>query len=215
MHDEVAEAFAVGPIPLPREPRLAMNWRAPDALSADPIRGARLPGCVVSRPERDQRMYQAAQPPRVGARASPGGPPAEDRLHDRCDQGGQGECDQQGERDRDLHRAIASAWKIAAGTPFPSARGGCMRSRLRGGARMSDERKLSRRGLVKGTGLAASAAVLLGGAEGRQARGRAQKLGSGAVENFLNVNGLDRRVSGEPRATLASGLRGQFHLTGN
>src|SRR2546428_4224387 len=214
MHDEVAEALAVRHIALLLEAPLAMEWRAPDDLSADPIRGARLPGCVVSRPERDQRMYQAAQPPRVGARAAPGGPAAEDRLHDRCDQGGQGECDQQGERDRDLHRAIASAWKIAAGTPFPSARGGCMRSRLRGGARMSDERKLSRRGFVKGTGLAASAAVLLEGAEGKQPRGRAKKLGPGAVEISLKVNGVDRRVSVEPRATLASVLRDQFHLTG-
>src|SRR3989442_1651351 len=89
-----------------------------------------------------------------------------------------------------------------------------MRSRLRGGARMSDEGKLSRRGFVKGTGLAASAAVLLEGAEGKQPRGRAKKLGPGAVEISLKVNGVDRRVSVEPRATLASVLRDQFHLTG-
>jgi len=79
---------------------------------------------------------------------------------------------------------------------------------------MSDERKLSRRGFVKGTGLAASAAVLLEGAEGKQPRGRAKKLGPGAVEISLKVNGVDRRVSVEPRATLASVLRDQFHLTG-
>src|SRR5439155_1095978 len=68
-----------------------IGWCPPHDLSADPVRGARLPGCVVSRTERDQRVHQPAQPPRVGARASPGGAPAEDRLHDRCDHGGQSE----------------------------------------------------------------------------------------------------------------------------
>src|SRR5256886_11258599 len=48
--------------------------------------------------------------------------------------------------ERELHRAVATTWKTAV---FPSARGGCIRSRLRGGAGMSDERKLSRRGFVK------------------------------------------------------------------
>jgi len=56
--------------------------------------------------------------------------------------------------------------------------------------------------------------LLLEGAEGKQPRGRAKKLGPGAVEISLKVNGVDRRVSVEPRATVASVLRDQFHLTG-
>src|SRR5205814_8237486 len=125
----------------------ASGWDSPLLLSADPVVAPRLPGRIVPRTERDQRMYQAAQPPRVGERASPGGAPAEDRLDDGCDHDGQSERKEQRERERELHRAVATTWKTAV---FPSARGGCIRSRLRGGAGMSDERKLSRRGFVKG-----------------------------------------------------------------
>src|SRR2546430_12700942 len=64
--------------------------------------------------------------------------------------------------ERELHRAVATTWKTAV---FPSARGGCIRSRLRGGAGMSDERKLSRRGFVKGAGMAAATPVQLEGVE--------------------------------------------------
>ena len=42
---------------------------------------------------------------------------------------------------------------------------------------MSDETKLTRRGFVKGAGLAASAAVLLEGAAGKRPQGKAKKLG--------------------------------------
>ena len=79
---------------------------------------------------------------------------------------------------------------------------------------MSDETKLTRRGFVKGAGLAASAAALLEGAGGKQPRGKARKLGPGEVEISLRVNGVDRRISVEPRQTLASVLRDRLHLTG-
>ncbi len=79
---------------------------------------------------------------------------------------------------------------------------------------MSDEVKLSRRGFVKGAGLAAGAAALLEGAAGKEEQGRARKLGPGAVDVTIRVNGKDHRVAVEPRATLASVLRDQLHLTG-
>ena len=79
---------------------------------------------------------------------------------------------------------------------------------------MSDQTKLSRRGLIKGAGIAASAAALLEGAGGKQAPGRARKLGPGEVQITLRINGVDRRVQVEPRATLASVLRDQLGMTG-
>ena len=81
---------------------------------------------------------------------------------------------------------------------------------------MSDETKLSRRGFVKGAGVVASAAALLEGAAARQQEqaGGARRLGPGAVEISLRVNGTDRRLRVEPRATLASVLRDEMHLTG-
>src|SRR4051812_28229627 len=79
---------------------------------------------------------------------------------------------------------------------------------------MSDEAKLSRRGFVKGAGLAAGAAALLEGAGGKEPQGRAHKVGPGEVEVTLRVNGANRRVLVEPRATLVSVLRDQLHLTG-
>src|SRR5207244_10595327 len=66
----------------------------------------------------------------------------------------------------------------------------------------------------KGGGMAASAAALLEGADGEKTPGRAQKLGPGAVGISLNVNGEERSVQVEPRATLVSVLRDQLHLTG-
>ena len=80
---------------------------------------------------------------------------------------------------------------------------------------MSDETKLSRRGFVKGAGIAGAAAALLEGAGGKPAAGgRSRKLGPGPVEISLQVNGADHRLLVEPRATLASVLRDQLHLTG-
>src|SRR3954465_7670491 len=79
---------------------------------------------------------------------------------------------------------------------------------------MSAGARLSRRGCVEGAGLAAGAAALLEGAAGKQPAGHATKAGPGAVEIALRVNGVERRVMVEPRATLASVLRDQVHLTG-
>ena len=73
------------------------------------------------------------------------------------------------------------------------------------------ETKIGRRGFVKGVGLAGSAAALL---EGAGKPGGARTLGPGAVEISLNVNGEERRVHVEPRATLVSVLRDELHLTG-
>ncbi len=79
---------------------------------------------------------------------------------------------------------------------------------------MADETKLTRRGFVKGAGLAVGAAALLEGADGTQKHGRSRTLGPSPVEISLRVNGVDRRVLVEPRATLVSVLRDQLHLTG-
>ena len=79
---------------------------------------------------------------------------------------------------------------------------------------MSDQTKLSRRGFVKGAGIAASAAALLEGATKEKPPGGAATFGPGAVGISLNVNGEERRVQVEPRATLVSVLRDQLHLTG-
>ena len=76
---------------------------------------------------------------------------------------------------------------------------------------MSDETRFGRRGFVKGAGLAAGAAALL---EGAAKPGGAARLGPGAVPVVLRVNGVDKRVQIEPRATLVSVLRDQLHLTG-
>ncbi|MFN2547589.1 MAG: molybdopterin-dependent oxidoreductase [Myxococcales bacterium] len=76
---------------------------------------------------------------------------------------------------------------------------------------MSDQTKLTRRGFVKGAGVAASAAALLEGATKERPPAR---FGPGAVSISLNVNGEERRLQVEPRATLVSVLRDQLHLTG-
>lgn len=77
---------------------------------------------------------------------------------------------------------------------------------------MSDV-KLSRRGFFKGAGLAAGAAALLDGSAQADEAG-AKTLGPGAVEATLLINGEEKRVRVEPRATLASVLRDDLGLTG-
>jgi xanthine dehydrogenase YagT iron-sulfur-binding subunit len=79
--------------------------------------------------------------------------------------------------------------------------------------------KVSRRGFLKGAGVsAASAALLDGGIAGAaEAGARANEpkvVGPGAVPVTLNVNGQDRRVNIEPRATLAQVLRDELGMTG-
>jgi xanthine dehydrogenase YagR molybdenum-binding subunit len=81
---------------------------------------------------------------------------------------------------------------------------------------MSDEKlKITRRGFVKGAGVLTGAAALLGDAmEASGAAGQARKLGPGAVQIELTVNGERHRLQVEPRATLASVLRDDLGLTG-
>ena len=79
---------------------------------------------------------------------------------------------------------------------------------------MSDETKLSRRGFVKGAGIAAGAAALLETTGGAARAGGSRKLGPQAIEVTLEVNGAKRKLQVEPRATLASVLRDQLHMTG-
>jgi len=78
-----------------------------------------------------------------------------------------------------------------------------------------DKLKITRRGFVKGAGVLTGAAALLGDAmEASAAGGQAGKLGPGAVQIELAVNGERHRLSVEPRATLASVLRDDLGLTG-
>jgi aerobic-type carbon monoxide dehydrogenase small subunit (CoxS/CutS family) len=78
---------------------------------------------------------------------------------------------------------------------------------------MSNESKLSRRGLFKGVGLAAGAAALLEGAGGDRP-GQLRRFGPGPVELPLEVNGEPRLVKVEPRDTLVHVLRDGLGLTG-
>src|SRR6266852_203506 len=69
---------------------------------------------------------------------------------------------------------------------------------------MSDEKlKITRRGFVKGAGVLTGAAALLGDPlEASAAAGQARKLGPGAVQIELTVNGERHRLAVEPRTTL-------------
>jgi len=81
---------------------------------------------------------------------------------------------------------------------------------------MSDEKlKITRRGFVKGAGVLTGAAALLGDTvEASAAAGQARKLGPGAVQIELTVNGERHRLAVEPRTTLAGALRDDLGLTG-
>lgn len=82
---------------------------------------------------------------------------------------------------------------------------------------------ISRRGFLKGAGVAAAGTALLEGAQvfTREAaaatRGEhdgVKELGPGAVPVTLNVNGKEQTIHLEPRTTLADALRVQMGLTG-
>ncbi|MES2220160.1 MAG: (2Fe-2S)-binding protein [Acidobacteriota bacterium] len=82
---------------------------------------------------------------------------------------------------------------------------------------------ISRRGFLKGAGVAAAGTALLEGAQvfTREAaaatRGEhhgVKELGPGAVPITLNVNGKERTTQLEPRTTLADALRIHMGLTG-
>jgi len=81
---------------------------------------------------------------------------------------------------------------------------------------MSDDKlKITRRGFVKGAGVLGGAAALFGDpTAGSAAAGQARKLGPGAVQIDLTVNGERHRLSVEPRTTLATVLRDELGLTG-
>ena len=74
---------------------------------------------------------------------------------------------------------------------------------------------ISRRSFLKGTGVAATGAtVLQTGLLGYAAEMPSRVIGPGATTINLNVNGVAKRVSVEPRTTLAEVLRDELHFTG-
>src|SRR4051794_13063190 len=81
---------------------------------------------------------------------------------------------------------------------------------------------LSRRGFMKGAGVSAAGVALLEGcaealerdATKAKALAEPKVVGPGAVPVTLNINGQPRRVSVEPRTTLADTLRDELELTG-
>jgi len=74
---------------------------------------------------------------------------------------------------------------------------------------------ISRRSFLKGTGVAATGATVLNsGLLGYAAETPSHVIGPGATSIALNVNGVAKRVSLEPRTTLAEALRDELHLTG-
>jgi xanthine dehydrogenase YagT iron-sulfur-binding subunit len=79
--------------------------------------------------------------------------------------------------------------------------------------------KTSRRGFLKGVGLAAGATAVLPNlsfAEGEsQATAGLKELGRGAREITLTVNGLPNKITVEPRTTLLEALRTKLDLTGS
>jgi xanthine dehydrogenase YagT iron-sulfur-binding subunit len=77
----------------------------------------------------------------------------------------------------------------------------------------------SRRDFLRGSGVAAAAAVLTGQAatplsQAEAAQEAGPKVLSGQVEISLRVNGQDRKVTVEPRCTLLDTLRNRLDVTG-
>jgi xanthine dehydrogenase YagT iron-sulfur-binding subunit len=74
---------------------------------------------------------------------------------------------------------------------------------------------LSRRGFLKGAGVAAAGAAIADGSlEALAAEERSRLLGPSAVPVTLKVNGADKKLILEPRTTLAEALRIHADLTG-
>ena len=74
---------------------------------------------------------------------------------------------------------------------------------------------ISRRSFLKGAGVAATGtAVLNSGLLGQASETPSQVIGPDATSIALNVNGTLKRISVEPRTTLAEALRDELHLTG-
>ena len=87
-----------------------------------------------------------------------------------------------------------------------------------------DPSRLSRRGFIKGAGVSAAGAALLEGCtstlEQHAVKSKAatpaqpKVVGPGPVQMTLTINGQPRKVSPEPRTTLADVLRDELELTG-
>jgi xanthine dehydrogenase YagT iron-sulfur-binding subunit len=80
-----------------------------------------------------------------------------------------------------------------------------------------DRGAVSRRGLLKGAGLAAASGALLRGTEAfakEAADGAVRVQGPGAVKVALQVNGAAQELNVEPRVTLLEALRLDLDLTG-
>ena len=74
---------------------------------------------------------------------------------------------------------------------------------------------ISRRSFLKGAGVAATGtAVLNSGLLGQASEAPSRVIGPGPTELALNINGAVKRVTVEPRTTLAEALRYDLHLTG-
>jgi aerobic-type carbon monoxide dehydrogenase small subunit (CoxS/CutS family) len=76
---------------------------------------------------------------------------------------------------------------------------------------------LTRRRFLAGTGVTVAAVTLEGCRHGEVpagAAGSADVLGPGKVPVILRVNGADKKVAVEPRATLAEALRVELDMTG-
>src|SRR5262245_50709623 len=75
---------------------------------------------------------------------------------------------------------------------------------------------LTRRGFLKGAGVAAAGAVLADELQSiaAEAPETGRILGPGAIPITLKVNGQDKRLDVEPRTTLAEALRVKIDLTG-
>jgi len=74
---------------------------------------------------------------------------------------------------------------------------------------------ISRRSFLKGAGVAVTGtAVLNSGLLGHASEVPSRIIGPDPTNLSLNVNGMVKRVSVEPRTTLAEALRDELHLTG-
>ena len=78
-----------------------------------------------------------------------------------------------------------------------------------------DSHHISRRAFLRGTGFAATGSAVLNSSLLEYATELGPEvIGPAATSVILNVNGVDKRVSVEPRTTLADALRYELHLTG-
>jgi xanthine dehydrogenase YagT iron-sulfur-binding subunit len=77
-----------------------------------------------------------------------------------------------------------------------------------------DPSGVSRRSFLKGAGLTAAGTAVLDGGLLAQQKAGAATLGPDAVNITLRVNGQARKLSVEPRTTLAEALRMNLNLTG-